>query len=301
MQQTAGDPLELIKGLLSDGVRLTRLAASAVFAIGRHMHVFPVFPPVETWPWRILAAPAVMIVVHYILYALIKCTGMAQRRTTIDRLLWFSVSSGCTIAWTYMLYPLFHLGGADASSAVVQTLLSSYMLSWVVMSLYYWISGLTSTFGAPSGAFYIRKSIPVVAVVLFPFALVPALSPLHEGHPFLKEALSIAGRSALVGWLIRYAILDSLIDFTVLTRSNVLRKLLAGPWAVLFWQMYGTYNLQYSSILGRIPCYAISALAVGVVIFDLVPSYSVVSEQEGFIAYTHPYGSTPQEAARRVA
>ncbi len=274
---------DIAKGLFWDLFRVTRLAMGTFWIALTKTGAFPVLPPVETWPWRVLAAPGAMIVVHYILYAIIRWTRLATHRTTADRLIWFSVATGSTIAWTYMLYPILPGStslktlGSDAvpgfDSYLVQNLVSSYMLSWVVMCLYYWATGVTSADGMTSPGFYVRKLVPAVAVIMFHFALVPALSPIHSGSPILQDRFALLGRQLLTSWLMRYAILDSMIDLLFVLRvHHSFRLLFIGVWYVVFWPLYETVDLHVQqTVLGTVPCICVLSLGVYVLYFDLSP------------------------------
>lgn len=301
MQQIVEDPLHVAKGLFSDLLRVTRLSASAYWTALTKLGHLPVLPPVETWPWRVLAAPGIMTVVHYILYAIIRWTGLARHRTTADRLIWFSVSTGSAIAWTYMLYPIVGaatVGNFDEipgfDSHLVHALVSSYMLSWVVMCLYYWATGMTSTDVVTSPGFYVRKFLPAAAAIAFPFALAPALAPIHSGSPLLADRIFLVGRQSLTAWLLQYSLLDAAIDLAHLLHSTTLKAVLIIPWYLVFsgiWLVMGSHVPHPA--LGLVPLSLVVGLGCYVLYFDLIPS--LVRQQQQQQQYPWPQ----QEAGPR--
>lgn len=131
------------------------------------------------------------------------------------------------------------------------------------MSLYYVLTAMTSKDGSTAG-FYIRKTLPVVVIAFFPAALISP-SPVYATTPLGDS------RALLVGWLLRFGVMDSLIDFFFLVapRNNSAKGILSGLWMVLLWQLNGVYMIAETWLLGGLTCGVTILLGALVLLFDL--------------------------------
>lgn len=228
--------------------------------------------------------PLLMVVGHYILYAIAKNVPQRLRSylvysgVSIDRGIWLSVSLGASVGWTILFWPVTPLGDAttaltflgkdDLASRVwradsaIASMALVFLYSFPFGYIYYYITGLTSNSEPPG--FRIRKLIPVIVV----FA---SLIPPHPHGISDSPARTLL----LVGWLLQCTYADAFSDVLAVANSlvsrsssssssvfiGVLRGLSLAGWAVTLWQMRSVYRLT-DHVIGAAPYWLVSAMTV---------------------------------------
>lgn len=234
---------------------------------------------VQKLNYRLFLMPCLMILAHYVLYTCAKKTRRFwSSGASVDRAIWMSISVGTTIAWAYIFFPTLPFGSlvppnlltGNVMSAQFSALVQGFLEFFPAIYVYYLVTGVTSVTGSESPAFKIRKFIPVF------LSLVPMLASNYSAKNILpSEAIR------LIGWLLRFSIVDSATDMTVyyltvvhgrawnsdggggggVNRASSLRALCLSAWVILFWQLFSVYELHATSIIGPIPCGIVTGIA----------------------------------------
>lgn len=162
--------------------------------------LFELFPT-SGIPYAMIIVPVAMVMGHYAFYALGRVVFPDK---PIDRSIWLSMSIGSALTWNCVFFKVLPVGTLLFEKHVATNAAMSLVFFAAIASFYFTVTAMTSNSAPPF--FMLQKLIPAVLVISF-------MSIAKGARVASTGEMTVAGLHPLVGWLLRFYIVDALIDF----------------------------------------------------------------------------------------
>lgn len=220
--------------------------------------------------YRYYLPVAGIIVIHFVAHSFMDRFRIAHRP---DRVIWASFSTGIATAWIYVFRDTLPFGriGMYTLTPVQQAIVHAHAQSLNTFLICYYgytlVTGATTDksspvrFGNRPGGFFVRKFIPVFAVIVY--SVSRARSPLSG--PLL-------GSSLLAGWLLRVLFADAINDVIVAVNERLTFICLI-VWTVAIGSAFNEHTLYMDNLLGFFPCIIMAGMALWAYIAQIKSEY----------------------------
>ena len=214
------------------------------------------FNPAPLSYWMAMAGA---VLIHYGAYFLLVRLRSPEKKHGTDRVIWACISCGMAIGWVHVFWNVLPMGslsfgplasvtdtgtGKTMSSEAINLIISvrgeALVNFFLPYFLYSFLTGLTS--GGRPGGFFMRKLVPVLAVVVF-----------------LVNKNKVTPR--FIGWLLRCLMADALTDFVIAWRVRLTFICLI-VWTLVIGGMFNEYSLYMGDALGLFPCIILAVMAL---------------------------------------
>lgn len=221
--------------------------------------------------YRYYLPVAGIVLVHFLVHSFMTRFRIARRP---DRVIWASLSTGIATAWMYVFRETLPFGrmGLYTLTPVQQAIVHAHAQSLYTFLVCYYgytlVTGLTTDksnrarFGNRPGGFFVRKFIPVFAVIVYSVAR--ARTQSSSSSPLANPSLA--------GWLLRVLFADAITDVVVAANERLSAVCLI-VWTVAVGSAFNEYALYMDTALGLFPCIVIAGMAMWAYVAQIKSEY----------------------------